>query len=578
MTTARLQGAIGRPSGRTILLAWATALCALAGCKGGSAASDRLKQADNAREDEAIKALEALDTEYATGLTSSFPSHTDVMAPDGTPIMLYWRRQHEQKGWDARAQALSVDYDDTEARKPILQAMLVYRVVHEFWIGRILQGLKTMEELGEEGDRRSNRVQVSVHEYHERLDELGADGVTTPYRDLIDLERILPYAASVYWFRAGGPWLREEDIPFVADVLELAPRSGPAGPPTWLSYQDALCRDLIGAACRVPYELRRYVIMQAYIDAIVRRLRSWIDTHATSRFAALAGRVADDLQQARALARVPEERPRLPSTLGAEVLMRTVVRLVEAGAEVESRSELHDISTGVPSGGPWTWSQAARGALRAELQSALARAEDAGAAEQYSAELTVLADGRAPLSVLPATLVVRDVFLGGRRRHDVLQVGAIVATTWAGQAPPSEVAHTTHASGEPSICQPIASLGGDEWDATRAAATLEIAGEQVVFTVPATEKGAEPVRVVAPLTSDRSKTGTVRTALARHREPVLLALREDATFQQLFELTNGVAYECPEPRCARARFSPKLLLALCRPGELQPLLSPEPPR
>jgi len=47
------------------------------------------------------------------------------------------------------------------------------------------------------------------------------------------------------------------------------------------------------------------------------------------------------------------------------------------------------------------------------------------------------------------------------------------------------------------------------------------------------------------------------------KEPVLLALRESTTQSDLHKVLNGLAWECPDGDCTKARSIDNILVGIC---------------
>ena len=275
---------------------FSSVLLLLLGCD-SSGVKDKMKKAKDKRNSEALASVDQLVGLYGQNLDAAMRAHPGTM----TLPLLRWRQDAALARLDTIASQHAGKFEDTEARGVILNGHLVLRSLQDFWLGRVIQGLRDLDDLQNETAAAENRHAVPFKDHMERLAELEKRAEADPGAPWV---KVIAFERELALLRALWPRLDPATTMHPSDEMQWV--LGDVSP-------HAICEKALAETCpKINFEHRHLAVRKHWADTSSERLAAFRKTHGDFSIKSTLDRLAVDMADAAKRLVVPAEYPVLP--------------------------------------------------------------------------------------------------------------------------------------------------------------------------------------------------------------------------------------------------------------------------
>ena len=561
-------------------------LMVLTGCRSEDLAN-KLNASEQARQTEGENNVRTVRDLYVKAMTSGLPAQgAKPPSPKDDSPMLVWRKSGSKTSFklseDREAGSLTAvaaaqfeAFKDTPSKGHLEDGMVLMKALQDYWLGRELVGLPEKKQW-EEGyvewkktaPQKGARERVPLKE-HEKLLKRYINQDDSPWKMVAEFELLLPYVMQSYRYEhAAGRRPTTTFTPYWVVMFELPLKisrtpEGHRMKEFFQDYRDRVCEGF-GEACDVPYEYRGRVVRGVYIERVLARIEAFRKAYPDSGLAKNLDLMSADLAAHKKKCEVPEEYPVLAGTIAMLPTSRNHTTLVvgEKGVVLETDDPADPRSRKttqlLPAREDWDLDDEENETLRKGFVQAVKALRDAGVSAASTDRLHVFADMEVPVGLIAGLLPaldeagVRDLHLVGRRRHDGskrLRANRLRLVDKESRTPIE--ANVT------LKCTPLAGVGDSVPPVDWLKGVVTISRGKIRATI--TGGGSKTVS----LNGDQAELSKLGAWLLALKQPVLLALRENTTQSDLHKVLNGLAWECPDGDCTKARSIDNILVGIC---------------
>lgn len=256
-----------------------------------------MKKAKEKRNTEALASVDELIGLYGQNLDAAMRAHPGSK----TLPLLQWRKDAALARLDTIASDHAGRYEETEARGVILNGHLILQALQDFWLGRVIQGLRDIDDLQNETASAENRHVVPFKDHLERLAELEKRAEADPGAPWV---KVIAFERELALLRALWPRMDAATTMPPSDELQLV--VGEVSP-------HAICDKALADTCpKINFEHRHLAVRKHWIDKSTERLAAFREAHGDFSIKTTLDRLTVDMAEAAKLLVIPPEYPVLP--------------------------------------------------------------------------------------------------------------------------------------------------------------------------------------------------------------------------------------------------------------------------
>ena len=531
---------------------------ALTGCE--TRVKESLEQKLQARADEGRKKVEAMLLERHATVKEKLPKDFAWDGAGEHPLQA-WRVETAKLGYESKLSDMEPKYPGTQLQKDLRTLAAFPDTQRKYWSDA-----------------------MDIQEYYQFLRGYAKDNPASPFMDDIIFDEVFVHASRLFTLKDVKPedrptsvfryWQLAFDLPskegegFGVYVVRLCEELGTDEYVAKLAGNDEdLTKELKDYCKEIPFEFRHIAIMAPYYDLLTRKLQQVKTERPDSPYVPVVDYLSEVFAaEKEALAKEFEEYPVLPDTMAATPApVRLAIEIGPRGLKFADEWMQQSEE------GAYALTGAVAEQVRPDLIKKLNDVRAAGAPDLKSGEVFLLSAREVPAgaAIALATAPIdgeentlnQVVYLVGRRRFDGTNARASVPVMLAKGVPPVTIGINEGTM----TCTPYGFSGEPAAEMPPATAALIVSKDRIIGGALNAETGA-----LEALTLDMAfaelDLKKISDWAGEQKDSILVGVAEDATYDQLLQVSGPSAFRCKKADCtdAELRSTPKTILAICK--------------